>query len=101
MWVEIFTLHDSAHTTYFPIPDSLIKTTTTEPLPACLHIPPPHILIDEKSVFPWLFESLKRPICGHSRNPLLYYSLKILTLDELCHTNTAVSESVSYLHPLY
>ena len=54
-----------------------------------------------KSVFPWLFESLKRPIYGHSRNSLLYYSLKILTLDELCHTNTVVSESVSYLHPLY
>nr|DAG52767.1 MAG TPA: hypothetical protein [Caudoviricetes sp.] len=28
-----------------------------------------------KSVFHWLFESLKRPIHGHSRNPLLYYSL--------------------------
>ena len=67
MWVGIFTLHDSAHTTYFPIPDSLIKTTTTESLPVCLHIPPPHILTDKKSVFPWLFESLKRPIYGHSK----------------------------------
>lgn len=67
MWVGIFTLHDSAHTTYFPIPDSLIKTTTTESFPVCLHIPPPHILIDEKSVFPWLFESPKRPIYGHSK----------------------------------
>lgn len=57
--------------------------------------------IKRKSVFPWLFESLKRPIYGHSRNPLLYYSLKILIWDELCHINTAVSESVSYLRLLY
>nr|DAH72814.1 MAG TPA: hypothetical protein [Bacteriophage sp.] len=31
----------------------------------------------KKSVFPWLFESLKRPIYGHFRNPLLYYSLQL------------------------
>lgn len=30
-----------------------------------------------KSVFPWLFESLKHPIYEHSRNPLLYYSLQL------------------------
>nr|DAW01418.1 MAG TPA: hypothetical protein [Caudoviricetes sp.] len=28
-----------------------------------------------KSVFPWLFKFLKRPIYGHPRNPLLYYFL--------------------------
>ena len=50
-----------------------ISRYTTDIL--CLHIPPPHILIGEKSVFPWFFESLKRPIYGHSRNSLLYYSL--------------------------
>nr|DAF61708.1 MAG TPA: hypothetical protein [Siphoviridae sp. ct1IF5] len=30
-----------------------------------------------KSVFHWFFESLKRPIYGHSKNPLLYYSLQL------------------------
>jgi hypothetical protein len=87
MWVGIFTLHDSAHTTYFPIPDSLIKTTTTESFPVCLHIPPPHILIDEKSVFPWLFESPKRPIYGHSKTSI-FSNMKILFIVSM---NTALA----------
>nr|DAW05694.1 MAG TPA: hypothetical protein [Caudoviricetes sp.] len=50
----------------------LFQYTTYSMFLCCIHT---IYCMQKKSVFHWLFESLKRPIYGYSRNPLLYYSL--------------------------